>query len=91
MGGKLFANFLAAGLPMPQTIISGRVEGGPRLPIYDYYAGVAHSLLPVMERLGLASDFDVDDIADRLRAEAVASNACIIPPPLVGAWTQILP
>jgi hypothetical protein len=76
---------------MPQTIIGGRVEGGPHSLIYDYYAGVAHSLLPVMERLGLAADRDVDGLADRLRAEAVASNVCIMPPPLVGAWAQILP
>jgi hypothetical protein len=48
-------------------------------------------LLPVMERLGLAADLDIDGVADRLRAAAVASNACIMPPPLVGAWAQMLP
>jgi predicted protein tyrosine phosphatase len=55
------------------------------------WAGVARSLLPVMERLALAADLDIDGIANRLRAEAVASNACIMPPPLVGAWARMLP
>jgi hypothetical protein len=27
--------------------------------------------------------------AERLRKEAVAQNACIMLPPLVGAWTQL--
>jgi ubiquinone/menaquinone biosynthesis C-methylase UbiE len=55
MGGKLFASFLAAGLPAPEMIIAGRVEGGPNSPIYDYLADTVRSLLPLMERTGAGS------------------------------------
>ena len=91
MGGKLFATFAAAGLPMPQMIAATRVEGGPQSPAYDYLAGVLRSLLPVLEHadIATAADVDIDAMAARLRKEAVARDACIMLPPLVGAWAQL--
>jgi len=91
MGGKLFATFLAAGLPMPQMIAAARVEGGPHSHVYDYIADVLRSLLPVVEQAGIATAADVaiDGVADRLRKEAVAQDACIMLPPLIGAWAQL--
>jgi ubiquinone/menaquinone biosynthesis C-methylase UbiE len=91
MGGKLFATFVAAGLPMPQMIAAARVEGGPHSPVYDYLASVLRSLLPVLEHAGIATgpDVEIDDMAERLRNEAIAQGACIGPPPLVGAWVQL--
>jgi hypothetical protein len=91
MGGKLFATFVAAGLPMPQMIAAARIDGGPHSPVYDYLAGVLRSLLPVLERAGIATaaDVQIDDMAERLRKEAVAQDACIMLPPLVGAWAQL--
>lgn len=90
MGGKLFATFVAAGLPPPQAIAMGRVEGGPQSPVYDYVAGVLHSLLPMAERLGVATaaEVEIDTLAERLRKEAVEHDACIMLPPLVGAWAR---
>lgn len=90
MGTKLFATFLDAGLPEPQMIAAGRIGGGAQSPIYDYAAGVLRSLLPLAERLGVATaaDVEIDTLAERLRHEAVASNACVMPPPLIGAWTR---
>ena len=91
MGGKLFATFGAAGLPTPQMIAASRVEGGPHSQVYDYLADVLRSLLPVIERTGMATlaDVDIDGMAERLRQEAVAHNACIMLPPLVGAWARL--
>jgi SAM-dependent methyltransferase len=91
IGGKLFATFVAAGLPMPQMIAAARVEGGPHSPVYDYLAGVLRSLLPVMEHAGIATAADVaiDDMAERLLKKAVAQNACIMLPPLVGTWVEL--
>jgi SAM-dependent methyltransferase len=90
MGGKLFATLTAAGLPPPQMIHAGRAAGGADSPIYDYTAGILRSLLPMAERFGVATadEIDVDTFAQRLREEAVARNACIMLPPLVGAWTR---
>jgi 2-polyprenyl-3-methyl-5-hydroxy-6-metoxy-1,4-benzoquinol methylase len=91
MGGKLFATFLAAGLPPPQMIASARVEGSAQSPVYDYLADTLRSLLPMTERVGVATaaEIDIDTVADRLRREAVTNNACVMLPPLVGAWARV--
>lgn len=91
MGGKLFATFLAAGLPAPQMIAAGRVEGGPQSQAYEYIAQTLNSLLPAMQREGVATaeEIGIDTVAHRLREEAVARNACIMLPPFVGAWTRM--
>jgi hypothetical protein len=90
MGGKLSATYLRAGLPMPQMIAAGRVEGSPDSPVYDYMAGTLRSLLPMAERLGVltAAEVGIDTLADRLRQEAVERNSCLMPPLLIGAWTR---
>jgi ubiquinone/menaquinone biosynthesis C-methylase UbiE len=91
MGPRLFSTFLAAGLPLPQMIAAARVEGGPDAFAYDYLAETLRSLLPLMERLGIttAEELDIDTLAERLRNEAIANSACMMLPPLVGAWTRI--
>ena len=90
MGSKLFATFRKAGLPAPQMMVAGRVEGGPDSPVYDYLAAILRSLLPMAERLGVATaaEIEIETLAERLRDEAVQHNACIMPPPLIGAWTR---
>lgn len=92
MGSKLFATFLTAGLPEPQMIVAGRAGGGAQSPLYDYVAGAIRSLLPMMERVGVATaaEVAVDTLAERLRAEAVQHNACLMAPPFIGAWTRTL-
>ena len=91
MGGKLYQTFLAAGLPAPQMIAGARVEGGPDAFAYEYVAQTVRSLLPVAERVGAMTraDVEIDTLADRLRAEALRSSACIMLPTLFGAWAKI--
>ena len=91
MGGKLFSTYLAAGLPIPQMISGARVEGGAESPGYEYMAQTVRSLIPALERMGIttAADVGIDDLADRLRDEAVAHEACIMFPPMTGAWTRL--
>src|SRR5262249_25047052 len=90
MGSKLFATFRQAGLPAPQMMVAGRVEGGPDSPVYDYLAAILRSLLPLAERLGVATaaEIEIETMAERLRNEAVQQNASVMPPPLIGAWTR---
>ena len=90
MGARLFATFLAAGLPGPTMLSAGRVEGGPQSQVYDYLAATMRSLLPMAERFGVATatEVDIDRMADRLRREAIAKRMCIVVPPLVGAWAR---
>jgi ubiquinone/menaquinone biosynthesis C-methylase UbiE len=91
MGSKLLATFLAAGLPVPQMTVAGRVEGGSQSAVYGYLADTLRSLVPMAERFGIATAAEVaiETVAERLRKEAVDNNACIMPPPLVGAWTRV--
>jgi hypothetical protein len=78
MGGT----FLAAGLPIPQMILAGRVEGGPDSLVYDYYADIARSLLPMSKHIDAATTatLEIDGLAERLRTESVAHHASIMPP-----------
>jgi hypothetical protein len=91
-GPKLYSIFLAAGLPAPQMIAAGRVEAGPDSFAYAYLAETLRSLLPLMERLGIASpgELGIDTLAERLRREALENSACLpMLPPLVGAWARV--
>jgi len=64
--------------------------GGPDSPVYAYVADELRSVVPIAERFGIfsAAEVDVDTLADRLAAEATERKACLMPPPLVGAWTR---
>jgi hypothetical protein len=90
MGGKLPAVFTDAGLPAPQMNSAGLAGGGPHSPVYGYIAGTLRSLLPMAERLGVATaaEMDVETLASRLRQEAIEQQACIMMPPLIGAWAN---
>ena len=89
-GVKLPRIFRGAGLPAPQTLQGARVESGPDSPVYDYVAQTTRTLLPLMERTGVATAAEVglDTLADRLREEIVAADATVVPPPLIGAWAR---
>jgi len=51
MGGKLLATFAAAGLPAPQAMAAGRLEGGPQSPGYALMAANIRTMLPMLLRL----------------------------------------
>ena len=54
MGRQLYGAFLAAGLAAPAMCEEALVGGGPDFAAYAWLAGVARTLAPVMQRLGLA-------------------------------------
>jgi ubiquinone/menaquinone biosynthesis C-methylase UbiE len=91
MGGKLPLTFAAAGLPAPQLNFAAVIGGGPDSPIYDYMAETIRSLLPMAERVGVATaaEVQIDALAERLRLEAVERRACFMPAPFVGAWVTL--
>ena len=51
---------------------------------------ITRTLMPVIEKTGLATaaDVDLNTLEERLRGEAVERNATIVAPPLVGAWVR---
>jgi len=89
-GLKLAQIFQEAGLPRPQMIQGTRVENGPNSDAYNVVAQLTRTLLPLMERTGVATvaEVGIDTLADRLREESVASNATLVFPPFIGAWAR---
>jgi hypothetical protein len=90
LGMELFAVYQAAGLPAPKMRHDALIGGGPDAVAYGMIAGVARSLLPSMEKLGVAtaSEVDIETLRDRLRDDVVARNGVIVSPALIGAWAQ---
>ena len=56
MGLGLYRTFVEAGLPPTQMIMGARVEGSSDSLGYQIVAQVVKSLLPVMEKLGIANE-----------------------------------
>ena len=90
MGSRLYSIFKAAGLPGPEMISGGRVEGSAESQVFEWLAGTVRSLLPMIEKTGVATreEVGIDTLADRLRAAVAEKNAVVHAPIFVGAWTQ---
>jgi hypothetical protein len=91
IGLKLHSVYTAAGLPAPALSLRAGIGAGPDQPIYASIAGLMRSLLPAIERLGIASaeEVGVDTLASRIGAEAVAENATVVWISIVGALTRL--
>jgi SAM-dependent methyltransferase len=89
-GLKLPRIFAEAGLPAPRLILHGRAEYGPGSEVYDQLSGILRTMLPILERTGVATgeELAVDTLAQRLRDEAVARRATLVAPIFVGAWVR---
>jgi ubiquinone/menaquinone biosynthesis C-methylase UbiE len=87
MGLKLYSVFAEAGLPTPRLLAEATVQGGPDAPAWGW-ANVVSGIVPLMEKLGVATRTEVDPptLADRLLAEASTVGAYVICPPMTGAW-----
>ena len=88
MAMELAPMFARTGLVDVGAVIEGAVGSGPDSPAYAYVAETSRSLLPIIEKLGVATaaEIDVDTLAARLRDETVALGAAIVPAFLAGAW-----
>jgi 2-polyprenyl-3-methyl-5-hydroxy-6-metoxy-1,4-benzoquinol methylase len=91
MGTKLYETFLRAGLPPPSMIAATPVVCGPTTAGYEYMVRVLRSLLPVIERSGIAEkrEIGIDTLADRLHADAVSHERVAFLPRVVGAWARL--
>jgi len=89
MGSQLYAAFRAAGLD-PRLAATARIESGAASIAYGFAAQTIVSLIPTMEKLGIATaaEIGVDTLAVRLRDAAVAGDHCIFMPRLIGAWAK---
>src|SRR5262249_44722335 len=91
MGTKLHSTFLAAGLPAPsmrlEALIGGGANGSDCLLLV---ADLVGTLLPGMERLGIATAADVDfaTLAKRLSDEAIGTSSVIFGHWQIAAWAR---
>jgi ubiquinone/menaquinone biosynthesis C-methylase UbiE len=90
MGSKLLPLFRRVGLRNPEAILGGRIEGEPGSGVHTWLTEVVRSLLPAMERLGVATaeEVQIETLLARLETETQAHHAVIIPSPLVGCWAR---
>ena len=90
LGLKLGPLFERAGLPTPQMVSGARVDRGPENQIAVQLSDVIRTLLPAMERTGVATaeEIGIDTLVTRLRDEAVSLDATVTSPPLIGAWVR---
>ena len=90
MGVRLFGAYQEAGLPAPQLSLFAPMGGGADWAGYAYATASYRSLLPLLEKFGIATadDVGVDTLADRLRADVVATHLPGILNPVVGTWAK---
>lgn len=88
IGLELPSIFQSAGLPAPTLRLDAAVGAGPDTPAYKMLPEIVRSLLPTMERLGIATaaEVEVESLGFRIRDEVVANNGIVISPSLIGAW-----
>jgi SAM-dependent methyltransferase len=90
LGFELHHLFVAAGLPSPSMRFDALIGGRAELEVYDLIAETVQSLLPVMEKTGIATAADVElpTLADRIRKEVIANGAVVLSPAVIGAWSR---
>jgi len=92
MGAKLYAAFIAAGLPEPAMREFANIGGGSgAAPWLHQIAELVRTLLPEMERLGVATsvEVDIENLAERLTHEVAAGGGVIVGRSEIGAWSRI--
>lgn len=92
MGMEIYSTFVNAGLPDPILRYEAPMGCHQSWVGYGYLAASFKSLLPLIAKLGIATaeQIDVDTMAERLRAEVVASKRPMLLPPHITAYS-ILP
>lgn len=91
MGLKLHATFVAAGLPAPAMHLESIIAGGTTsLDHVHYEMDLAETLVGEMERLGIATpdDLEPETLADRVFAEATATESVVVGRAEIGAWSR---
>ena len=91
MGRKLYSTFRGAGVAAPSVEMFTPLGSGPDFVGYPYVAESIRSILPLMEKLGVATaaEVDVNTLAERLRADTLASGGVLGLPHTVGGWGRV--
>ncbi len=91
MGIKLHSAFVGAGLAAPsmrmEAIAGGAANASDCLHLF---ADLTGTLLPTLVRLGVATaaEVDIETLAAKMQAEAIATGSVIVGHSQFGAWTR---
>jgi ubiquinone/menaquinone biosynthesis C-methylase UbiE len=89
-GSRLHHWYRQAGFPAPR--VSGNVltDGAPGSPYYEWMVESLRAILPRAEQMGLVQpgEFDLDLIADQLRAELLAAESTVAGIIMMGAYSN---
>jgi SAM-dependent methyltransferase len=90
MGLRLRTIFAEAGLPAPATHLDAAAGGGPDWPGYEYMAALIRTILPLITKLGVATEdeVEIDTLADRLHAE-IGDDGAAVTWGFITAWAHI--
>ena len=90
LGSDIAKVFHDAGLPWPSVKSVQYAAAGPDGPLW-YYGDLLRTLMPNVERLGLATTdmVEIESLADRLSAEAEAKKTTAFLPRWVCAWARV--
>jgi SAM-dependent methyltransferase len=92
MGSRLHTTFTSAGLGSPsmrlEALIGGGTNGSDALHLM---ADLVKTLLPEMDRLGVATALDVgpDTLVERMSQECLAGSSVVLGHFQIGAWCRI--
>lgn len=92
MGIHMHGAFVAAGLKPPELRLESIIRGGAASADYlEAIAEVVRTLLPAMERLGVATadEVDIETLAGRMLSEVVAAGSIVVGRSEIGAWTRV--
>jgi hypothetical protein len=92
MADKLYDIFVRAGLGAPEMRMHTFI-GGPAASerFLDAIADLIATLVPALERLGIATaaEIDITTLADRMKREVAAKNCLIIGRSEIGVWARV--
>ena len=92
MGSKLYPTFVSAGLPTPTLRLEAVIAGGENASDRLFLAAeLSRTLLPIMERLGVATadTVNIETLAARMQSEVIANGSTIVGHWQIGAWSRI--
>jgi len=70
--------------------VDALIGGGPHCPLYEILAELVQNLLPVMEKLKIASaaETGISDLAQRMRDECRCPDGVVVSAGFIGAWSR---
>jgi SAM-dependent methyltransferase len=92
MGIKLHTTFVAAGIPAPSMRLEAVIGGGANsTDIVHFKTDLACTLVPAMERFGVAtaSEVNAQNLAERMLDEIIDSASIIVGRSEIGAWSRL--